>query len=172
METFSARESTGHLWFPPHKRPITRSFDVFFGVSLNKQLKTVELPGIWDALALMWRHRNGYQLWHRSRVSCVPRVVVKDWLSSIFNLLRVFLFCFVLSCFENHRSIVSPIWVGNYKLRPRSRFSGSSIMLWKQTLLNFRVCYWKVTNKPASSVCQYEVKILNSQNLLLPLASA
>ena len=55
--------------------------------------------------------------------------------------------------------------------RPRSRFSGSSIMLWKQTLLNFRVCYWNVTNKPASSVCQYEVKILNSQNLFLPLAS-
>ena len=31
-------------------------------------------------------------------------------------------------------------------------------MLWKQTLLNFRVCYRKETNKPAISDCAFEVE--------------
>ena len=35
------------------QRPATRSFDVFFGVRLNKRL-----PVIWDAMMSMWRHCN------------------------------------------------------------------------------------------------------------------
>ena len=35
------------------------NFDVFFVVSLNKLLeKAVQLPVIWDAFVLMWRHCN------------------------------------------------------------------------------------------------------------------
>ena len=42
MEMFSAllatcKETTGDRWFPLH-RPVTRSFDIFFDLRLNKQL--------------------------------------------------------------------------------------------------------------------------------------
>ena len=32
------REFTGHRWIPHTQRPVTRGFDVFFDMSLNKQL--------------------------------------------------------------------------------------------------------------------------------------
>ena len=33
-------ESNGHSWIPPppHKEPVDRSFDIFFGVSVSKLL--------------------------------------------------------------------------------------------------------------------------------------
>ena len=37
--------------FPSHG-PAMRNFDVFFDLSLNK-LQTIEMPGIWDAIALI-----------------------------------------------------------------------------------------------------------------------
>ena len=67
METSSALlplcgEFTGHRWIPlttatgefPSQRPVTRSFDVFFDLRLNKQLsKPSRPPVIWDAIALI-----------------------------------------------------------------------------------------------------------------------
>ena len=50
-------ESIGHRWWrvdSPHKGPVTDNFDICFGKRLNKQRSCV----IWDALTLMWRHRN------------------------------------------------------------------------------------------------------------------
>ena len=59
METFSAlldlcegnSPVTGEF---PSQRPVTQSFDVFFDLHLNKRLsKTMEIPVIWDAIALI-----------------------------------------------------------------------------------------------------------------------
>ena len=41
----------------PHKGPVTRNFGVFFEQTVEQK---VELSVIWDAMALMWRHCNGY----------------------------------------------------------------------------------------------------------------
>ena len=38
--------------FPP-QRPVTRSFDVFFDLRLNKRFSKLETPVIWDAMALI-----------------------------------------------------------------------------------------------------------------------
>ena len=56
METFSALPAicagnspvTGEF---PAQRPVTRSFDVFFDLRLNKQLSTIVRLVIWDAIA-------------------------------------------------------------------------------------------------------------------------
>ena len=48
-------EFTGHRWIP--RRPVTRSFDVFFHLSLNERLSKqwwFETP-----LCPLWRHFNG-----------------------------------------------------------------------------------------------------------------
>ena len=41
----------------PHKGPVTWNFGVFFEQTVEQK---VELSVIWDAMALMWRHCNGY----------------------------------------------------------------------------------------------------------------
>ena len=41
-------EFTGHRWIPT-QRPVTRSFDVYFDLRLNKLLRLV----IWDAIVLI-----------------------------------------------------------------------------------------------------------------------
>ena len=57
MDTFSALLALfDGIHQSPVKGTIMRSFDVYFVVGLNKLLKTVELPGIWNAMTLMWRH--------------------------------------------------------------------------------------------------------------------
>ena len=43
----------------PSQRPVTRSFDVFFDLCLNKQLRTIETPVIWEPSFSLWRHCNG-----------------------------------------------------------------------------------------------------------------
>ena len=44
---------TGEYLFPSQK-PVTRSFDVFFDLSLKKTVKeTIEAPVIWDEIALI-----------------------------------------------------------------------------------------------------------------------
>ena len=65
MEIFSALlalcmgDSTGPGGFPsiggfPSERPVTRSFDIFFDLRLNKRLsKQIETPVIWDIIALI-----------------------------------------------------------------------------------------------------------------------
>ena len=38
----------------PYQRPVTRSFDVFFDLRLNKRLSiayAIETPAVWDAIA-------------------------------------------------------------------------------------------------------------------------
>ena len=64
METFSALLAicAGNSPVPgefPAQRPVTRSFDVFFDLRLNKQLSK-QLWGWWfETLShLLWRHRN------------------------------------------------------------------------------------------------------------------
>ena len=57
METFSALLAicVGNSPVPgefPAQRPVTRSFDVFFDLRLNKRLgKTIVMLVIWDAIA-------------------------------------------------------------------------------------------------------------------------
>ena len=63
METFSAflalSEGNRHWWFPP-QRPVTRTFDVFFDLSLNKRLSK-QLWRRWFKMPslLLWRQCNG-----------------------------------------------------------------------------------------------------------------
>ena len=54
-------ETSGHCEFSS-RRPVTRGFDVFFDECLNKRLITVQMPVIWDVMALrsLWRHCNEY----------------------------------------------------------------------------------------------------------------
>ena len=56
METFSALlalfEGNSQVTGKFHsQRPVTRSFDVFFDLRLNKRQQTIETPVIWDAIA-------------------------------------------------------------------------------------------------------------------------
>ena len=58
-------------WIPrspvnsPHKWPVTRSFDVFFDLCLNKRLSK-QSWGWWfeTPSCPLWRHRNAHTLWH------------------------------------------------------------------------------------------------------------
>ena len=64
METFSAllAISAGNSPVPgefPAQRPVTRSFDVFFDLRLNKRLSKQSRGWWFDTLScLLWRHRN------------------------------------------------------------------------------------------------------------------
>ena len=49
---FCARNSPVTCEFPS-RRPVTRSFDVFFDLRLNKRLSKIETPVIWDAITLI-----------------------------------------------------------------------------------------------------------------------
>ena len=52
------REFTGHRWIPP-KRPVTRSFDVFFDLRLNKRLSKQTCGCWWETPSRpLWRHCN------------------------------------------------------------------------------------------------------------------
>ena len=53
-------EFTGHRWIPA-QRPVTRSFDVFFDLLLNKRLSK-QSWGCWfeTPLRSLWRHCNVY----------------------------------------------------------------------------------------------------------------
>ena len=51
-------ESTGHRWFPL-QRPVTRSFDVFFDVRLNKWLSKQSICWWYETpWRSLWRHDN------------------------------------------------------------------------------------------------------------------
>ena len=59
METLSALLAICEgIHRSPHERPVARSFYDFFDVCLNKRLNQ-QLPVIWEAMAVMWRHCNG-----------------------------------------------------------------------------------------------------------------
>ena len=52
----------------PSQRPVTRSFDVFFGLRLNKQLSKPSRSRSFETPSCsLWRHNNGLQ-----RNQCVP----------------------------------------------------------------------------------------------------
>ena len=53
-------EFTGHWWIP-HKRPVTRSFDVFFVLRLSKRLSK-QSSGWWFEMPLcpLWRYCNDH----------------------------------------------------------------------------------------------------------------
>ena len=53
----------------PAQRPVTRSFDIFFGLRLNKRLSK-QSCGWWfeTPSCLLWRHRNGFSS-HPSRIN-------------------------------------------------------------------------------------------------------
>ena len=62
---------TGHRWIPA-QRPVTRTFDVFFDLCLNKRLSKQSWSWWFETLSLpLWRHCNDknikYHFWHSSR---------------------------------------------------------------------------------------------------------
>ena len=72
METFSALlticagNSPASGEFPP-QRPVTRSFDVFFDLCLNKRLRKLSWGWWFETLTRpLWRHRNDF--WKRESV--------------------------------------------------------------------------------------------------------
>ena len=72
METFSALLAicAGNSSVPgefPTQRPVTRSFDVFFDLRLNKRLSKQSWDWWFETLSRpLWRHRNGFQCSGRS----------------------------------------------------------------------------------------------------------
>ena len=112
METFSALLAicagnspvTGEF---PAQRPVTRSFDVFFDLRLNKRLNKQSRGWWFETLSRpLWRHRNGLAIfqhvwslqfislfvnaWHRmSYISYTPCNVSSMMTSSNGNVFRV-----------------------------------------------------------------------------------
>ena len=83
METFSALLAicAGNLPVPgefPEQRPVTRSFDVFFDLRLNKLLSKQSWGWWFETLSnSLWRHRNvKIKTWPRSLVQCEGSMLV------------------------------------------------------------------------------------------------
>ena len=59
VTVYSCGEFTGHRWIPRTQRPVTRSFDVFFDLRLNKRLSK-QSWGWWleTPSRSLWRHCN------------------------------------------------------------------------------------------------------------------
>ena len=54
------RISAVHRWVPPSQRPVTRSFDVFYDLRLNKRLRKQARRWWFEtSLRSLWRHCNG-----------------------------------------------------------------------------------------------------------------
>ena len=65
---------TSHLCgeFTAH-RPLTRSFDVFFGLRLNKRLSKQSWGWWFETLSFpLWRHRNVDKPWQQDNLDCFP----------------------------------------------------------------------------------------------------
>ena len=55
-------EFTGHRWIPRTQRPVTRSFDVFFDLCLNKRLSKHSWDWWFETPSRpLWRHYNSLQ---------------------------------------------------------------------------------------------------------------
>ena len=67
METFSALLVICAVNSPvnsPHKKPVTRSFNVFFDLRLNKRLSKQSWGWWFETLSRsLWRHRNDDDIW-------------------------------------------------------------------------------------------------------------
>ena len=88
-------EFTGHRWIPRTK-PVTRSFDVFFDLSLNKRLSK-QSWGWWfeTPLCALWRHCNGriyrYTVWYMDPNNILGVAISME---PFFLILRQLLFFF------------------------------------------------------------------------------
>ena len=97
METFSALLAicAGNSPVPgefPAQRSVTRSFDVFFDLRLNKRLSKQSWGWWFEKLSCpLWRHRNAHQTWDRwknpltedtmvVKFICVKTYLVTGWL--------------------------------------------------------------------------------------------
>ena len=87
METFSALLAicAGKFSGPgefPAQRPVTRSFDVFFDLRLNKRMSKQSRGWWFETLSRqLWRHRNVWSLSYRSAVR-YARLLTKVQLST------------------------------------------------------------------------------------------
>ena len=76
-------EFTGPRWIPHTKRPVTRSFDVYFDLHPNKRLGKQSWGWWFETLSWsLWRHRNGVQKF---------QVLWNEWLISSQTLLSMWL---------------------------------------------------------------------------------
>ena len=75
-------ESTGHRWFRP-QRPVTRSFDVFSNMGLDKRLSKQTRRRWFETLSrLSWRHCNDLSLFSEcNHVNIVGVVLCAQWAS-------------------------------------------------------------------------------------------
>ena len=77
METFSALLviCAGNSTVPGEfhtQRPVTRSFDVFFDLRLNKRLSKQSWGWLFETLSHpLWRHHNGVFIFQLRHVSCI-----------------------------------------------------------------------------------------------------
>ena len=88
METFSALLAicAGNSPVPgefPAQKPVTRSFDVFFDLRLNKRLSK-QSRGCWfeTLLRTLWRHWNGYKYYHITHRGLLCSHVSYNYLNS------------------------------------------------------------------------------------------
>ena len=78
METFSALLAICAGNSPvsgefPAQRPVTRSFDVYFDLGLNKRLSKQSWDWWFETLLFpLWRHSNGHELFGLSMISSNP----------------------------------------------------------------------------------------------------
>ena len=78
MKTFSALLAicAGNSPVPgefPAQRPVTRSFDVFFSLRLNKRLSKQSWGWWFETLSFpLWRHRNVDKSWQQDNLDCFP----------------------------------------------------------------------------------------------------
>ena len=77
-------EFTGHRWIPAH-RPMTRSFEVFFYLCLNKPLGKQSRDWWFETPSLsLWRHCNDSILWDViiftfPEYPLLPLIFLYDW---------------------------------------------------------------------------------------------
>ena len=117
-------EFTGHRWIPGH-RPVTRSFDVFFDLCLNKRLS----KQWWG----WWFETPSHPLWRHSNVMCLKEILscwTHDRKSSLHywwtgNPLAT-------SC-DHHKRLVIRSFGAPLHCRPDNLFNKQLSYLWFQT---------------------------------------
>ena len=145
METFSALlaicagNSPVHGEFPA-QRPVTRSFDVFFDLRLNKRFSK-QTWGWWSETpsSSLWRHRNAIRITH--------------WLTQFQILWTLHIFLSRANCgahithFYWHRLTKMMVWISNYIQRfiwdvitytcPRGETKPPEVGAWINNYINY-----------------------------------
>ena len=134
---------TGHLCGKfPAQRPVTRSFDVFFDLRLNKRLSKqpwgwwFETP-VWS----LWRHRNdsckiGYDpIWKYSDISTTLQTG-KRWDGSLWQSF------FIGTCWFEFERGYDPEYTTNYKLMNHlnASFDADVAGRWNPFLWKTKIC--------------------------------